>query len=139
MAAATRWRSRDLEGAMAGRWTWVPVVAAVALGVAACGGNTSAAGHDAAPTDGGTDQLIGDALPDGAPEDGAADGGRDGPPGDGGLTTPPQFVGETAGGGRRTSAHYRLDVFVAPVRPVGERSSTSYQLKLGPGAAANAR
>jgi hypothetical protein len=40
---------------------------------------------------------------------------------------------ETAGGAFLESDNYRLEVFIAPVRPIGSVSSPTYQLKLGPG------
>jgi len=40
---------------------------------------------------------------------------------------------ETAGGAFLESDNYQLEVFIAPVRPIGSVSSPSYQLKLGPG------
>ncbi|MFH1437005.1 MAG: hypothetical protein ABIJ56_14950 [Pseudomonadota bacterium] len=42
------------------------------------------------------------------------------------------FLSETAGGASLSSANYKLELFVAPVRPVGSTSSASYNLKLGP-------
>jgi len=40
---------------------------------------------------------------------------------------------ETAGGAFLESDNYKLEVFIAPVRPIGNVSSPNYQLKLGPG------
>jgi hypothetical protein len=45
---------------------------------------------------------------------------------------PQPYQCETAGGAVLTSDNYRLEVFVAPVRPIGNLSSTNYRLKLGP-------
>jgi hypothetical protein len=39
---------------------------------------------------------------------------------------------ETAGGALLESDNYKLEVFIAPVRPVGNLSSPNYKLKLGP-------
>lgn len=39
---------------------------------------------------------------------------------------------ETAGGALLESDNYRLEVFIAPVRPIGNLESPSYKLKLGP-------
>jgi hypothetical protein len=43
------------------------------------------------------------------------------------------FEAETAGGEVISSTSYTLELFVAPARPVGDISSTSFQFKLGPG------
>jgi hypothetical protein len=64
---------------------------------------------------------------DGNRDDGGDSGGNDsGPP----TIVPHQSV--TAGGARRTSPNYTLDVFVAPVAPSGAASSTNYKVRLGP-------
>ena len=39
---------------------------------------------------------------------------------------------ETAGGALLESDNYKLEVFIAPVRPIGNVESPSYKLKLGP-------
>lgn len=38
----------------------------------------------------------------------------------------------TSGGALLESDNYKLEVFIAPVRPIGTTSSTNYKLKLGP-------
>jgi hypothetical protein len=43
------------------------------------------------------------------------------------------FLVESAGGGTLTSEHFTMELFIAPARPVGDVSSESYGLKLGPG------
>ena len=50
-------------------------------------------------------------------------------------TAPPlPFTSNTAGGQTLTSPNYTLELYVAPVEPVGKRTSTNYELHLGPGA-----
>jgi hypothetical protein len=72
--------------------------------------------------------------------DGGGDGGGgDGGGGDGGTVTAQRFLSETSGGARIESSSYRLEVFIAPMRPIGSTQSASYKLHLGPGAARNAR
>jgi hypothetical protein len=39
---------------------------------------------------------------------------------------------ETAGGALLESDNYKLEVFIAPVRPIGNIESPGYKLKLGP-------
>lgn len=39
----------------------------------------------------------------------------------------------TAGGARRSSTNYRVEVFVLPVNPVGAGESATHKVKLGPG------
>jgi len=69
----------------------------------------------------------------------AACGGGDGEPGDGSVAAAQRFSSETSGGARIESASYRLELFIAPVAPVGATRSASYKLQLGPGALRNAR
>ena len=89
------------------------------------GGDATTDGEDApldSVPDG--DDVIEDTLDDAEDmeeEDGAGTGGG----------TP--FKAETSGGARLTSPNYELELFIAPVRPVGNPSSTNYNLKLGPG------
>jgi hypothetical protein len=91
-------------------------------------GDAGGAG-EAAATDG-----PGDALPDGGGDGGGGDGG-----GDGGTVTARRFLSETSGGARIESASYRLELFIAPVPPVGSAQSSSYKLQLGPGGLRGAR
>jgi hypothetical protein len=73
--------------------------------------------------------LDGADVPDAAP-DGPIDSVGDEAP-------PPRavpFQAVTSGGGRSVSEHYRLEVFIAPVPPVGSGSSEGYAADLGPGA-----
>ncbi len=42
------------------------------------------------------------------------------------------FQCETSGGGALSSENYTMDLFIGPVRPLGNVSSDSYQIKLGP-------
>jgi hypothetical protein len=69
------------------------------------------------PSDEDADDMVGDDAPD---EDAVG-------PGEGNP-----LVCETAGGAALASESYRLELFLAPVRPVGSVSSESYRLKLGP-------
>jgi len=96
------------------------LVGAAALALAACGGG------EAAAIDGATDAR---------PHDGGGDGGA----GDGSVAAAQRFSSETSGGARIESASYRLELFIAPVAPVGATRSASYKLQLGPGALRNAR
>jgi hypothetical protein len=89
-------------------------------------------GEDDVPTDvpmdvpmDGVEDVPGDAPTD-TPTDVEDDDGG-GP----GRTYIP-FEAETSGGARISSTNYNLEVFIAPVRPVGNVSSTNYNLKLGP-------
>ncbi len=42
------------------------------------------------------------------------------------------FQCETSGGGMLSSENYTMDLFIGPVRPLGNVSSDGYQIKLGP-------
>jgi hypothetical protein len=102
-----------------------------------CGGSSPAVQQDAA-----VNQDTGGGQHDTAPQtDAGGDGAvqQDGGQEDGGVQTAQGFVSETAGGNRITSSNYRLELFVAPVRPVGAGQSSNYKLQLGPGALRNAR
>ncbi|MBI5480592.1 MAG: hypothetical protein HY906_17170 [Deltaproteobacteria bacterium] len=123
------------------------LLAVVMLAATGCGGGHGGVQQDAAPLDagdgGGGGEVAatdgpGDALPDGASDGGGGDGGQDGG-GDGGTVSTQRFLSETSGGARIESASYRLEVFIAPVRPIGSTQSGSYKLQLGPGALRNAR
>jgi hypothetical protein len=50
-----------------------------------------------------------------------------------------EFLCLTAGGGSISSSNYDLEVFVAPMQPVGETSGQSYDTRLGPGAIRGSR
>lgn len=45
-----------------------------------------------------------------------------------------EFKSLTSGGARISSDNYRMDLFIAPIHPVGTVSSTNYTIKYGPGA-----
>lgn len=98
------------------------------------GGDTDT-GTDADDEDTGGDVTTdGEDVPDDVPDDTIDDTPTDVEEDDGGGAgggTP--FTAETAGGSRLTSPNYRLELFVAPVRPVGKATSTNYEFKLGPG------
>ena len=111
-------------------------VLAASWGLAGCGGKS----HPDEDGDAGAD---GDGVTDG---EGITDGqedihGEGDVPVDGDVTegevtppAPPQaFETESAGGAKISSEHYKLEIFVAPARPVGSGSSTNYKVKLGPG------
>ena len=78
----------------------------------------------------------GDALPDGAgdvPGDTPADIASDVLDEDGVI--PPRgspFQAETAGGGVISTERYTIELFLAPVRPVGKTSNGNYTIELGP-------
>jgi hypothetical protein len=84
-----------------------------------------------------------DGIEDPAAEDVAAEDSVDVPPEDVTETVEEEIIitpgegqpyqCETAGGAFLESDNYRLEVFIAPVRPIGSVSSPNYQLKLGPG------
>jgi hypothetical protein len=95
-----------------------------------CGGKEGWQPPVDVPTDG---VDVGDVLEDGEAdvpadgEDAPGDAGDDGPTW--GLTP---FEVESAGGAKLDSTNFKLEVFVAPVRPVGDIWSTNYKFKLGP-------
>jgi hypothetical protein len=87
-------------------------------------------------TDDGVPDMAADGTPDGAP-DAAGDPLEDivsdtvdedalPPPGGGPFQT------ESAGGGLISSENYAIELFVAPVRPVGTVSNDNYTIQLGP-------
>ena len=128
---------------MASKLVYVSVTA-VLLGflITGCGGSATGGAKDGAP---GADGVATDGGPDGggdavSPEDGGGDAvaPEDGG-GDGGAPQAHEFLCETSGGSRASSASYRLELFFAPVPPVGGTTSANYRLQLGPGAARNAR
>ncbi len=100
-------------------------------------------------TDGVDDDATSDVLTDGeddVPTDVPMDGIED-VPGDTPTDTPTDvedddgggpgrtyipFEAETSGGAKISSTNYNLELFIAPVRPVGNVSSTNYNFKLGP-------
>ena len=69
-------------------------------------------------------------VPGDTPTDGPTDTVEDDGGGPGRTYIP--FETETSGGAKISSTNYNLEVFIAPVRPVGSVSSTNYNLKLGP-------
>jgi len=126
----------------------VALLLAAVVVAAGCGGKTTKqdAGGDAfADADAVDVTGDGDAAADPAGEDAPADGVTDqagDTPGDatedapGEEVAPPTvqpFETESAGGAVLTSANYKMELFVAPARPVGSTSSASYKMKLGPG------
>jgi len=72
-------------------------------------------------------------------------GGDQGADQDGGITDggdeerARQFQSITSGGAHLSSGHYRLDLFIAPLHPVGSRSSPNYRINYGPGAVRSQR
>ena len=85
-------------------------------------------GEDDVPTDVPTDvPMDGEDVPTDTPTDVEDDDGG----GPGRIYIP--FHAETSGGAKISSTNYELELFIAPVRPVGTVSSTNYNLKLGPG------
>jgi hypothetical protein len=117
------------------------IVPAIALGcviASGCGGG----GGGRADTDAGDPPIDvpteGEDAPD-VPEDTEMDGDAEDPIEEDAEdeevvthTTGTPFSVETAGGAKLTGTSYVLELFVAPVRPVGNVSSTSYDLQLGP-------
>jgi len=106
-----------------------------------CGGGGGGPGPEDTSTDTeeedtGIDQ--GDVTPDTTPPDvtdteeegDATDVTEEDPAGHGGTA----FISEGAGGAILTSTHFRLEVFVAPARPLGAGTSTNYSVTLGPAA-----
>ena len=73
---------------------------------------------DGEPSDVPAEDITGDG--DVEEEDAAGEGGAS------------RFFCETSGGGKISSEHYKLELFIAPVRPVGKLTSENYKLKLGP-------
>ncbi|MCO4773185.1 MAG: hypothetical protein KDA24_24340, partial [Deltaproteobacteria bacterium] len=59
------------------------------------------------------------------------------------ATSPPlppyEFTSNTSGGAVLTSPNYSLELYLGPSEPIGSRTSTGYQLELGPGAVRAAR
>jgi len=89
--------------------------------------------------DGGETPLDSDVFPDPFDEDGPVADTADVPAEDivaeEIIITPGEgqpYQCETAGGALLESENYKLEVFIAPVRPVGSVSSPGYKLKLGP-------
>lgn len=130
----------------------VALLLAAVVVAAGCGGKTTKqdAGGDAFTDADAVDVTgDGDAVADPVGEDAPVDGVTDQPgdqagdqPGDaaedapGEEVAPPTvqpFETESAGGAVLTSANYKMELFVAPARPVGSTSSASYKMKLGPG------
>jgi len=79
------------------------------------------------------DDTGADTVPD-APADTPTDTDTDTDAGEGPDTVTP-FIAGTSGGARLSSPGYSLELFIAPVGPVGGTSSTNFDLKLGPAGA----
>ena len=111
---------------------------ATALG---CGGGGGYQPNIDALTDGGDDGTTGDVPTDGdddapadapmdSPGDAPTDVGEDGG-GDATRTYRPFHV-TTAGGDRASSTNYEVELFIAPIMPVGSGASANYNVKIGP-------
>jgi hypothetical protein len=87
-------------------------------------------------TEDGVPDMVADGVPDGAP-DAPGDPLEDivSDPVDEDPVTPPggrPFQTESAGGGTISSENYTIELFVAPVRPVGTISNDNHTILLGP-------
>jgi len=108
-------------------------ILAIALLVASCDCGSHGPGT---PVPDGTDDGVPDMVVDGVtdvPGDPLED--VPGDPLDEDAITPPggrPFQTESAGGGLISSENYTIELFVAPVRPVGTISNDSYTIQLGP-------
>lgn len=94
------------------------------LGSCDCGGGGPSVQKDT--TADGEDDTGTDTTADGSdvPEDMLDEDGAPAP----GHT----FTCESAGGGTLSSEHYKIELFAAPVRPVGTTSNENYTIELGP-------
>lgn len=111
------------------RFLFALILALGAAGIAGCGGGAPGGRDDGAVTDGEEDGG-GDIVSD---QDDGGGGDQDGGVTDGGGKAR-EFKSLTSGGARISSDHYRMDLFIAPIYPVGTASSASYSIKYGPGA-----